>query len=81
MNEFLVLLCMPVRLFLYLLNCVYLNPRVYSLLPFRFSPPSQQVGSEQVAAWWLGLNHVRHFLAPNMGLKEFETMTVLFGMC
>ena len=30
--------------FLYLLSCLYLNPRVFSLLPFQFSPPSHQRG-------------------------------------
>ena len=37
-----------------LLNCSYLNPGVFSLLLFWFSPPSHQgQGSEQVAAWCL----------------------------
>ena len=39
-NEFLVLLCVHEWLLLYLLNCLYLNPLVFSLLPLQFSPPS-----------------------------------------
>ena len=46
-NEFLVLLCLRAQLFLYLLNCLYLSPRVFSLLLFRFSPPSQQGGMSE----------------------------------
>ena len=52
-NEFLVLLCLHVWLLLYLLNCLYLNPRVFSLLLFRFSPPSHWGGSERAAVWCL----------------------------
>ena len=37
-NEFLVWLCLHEWLLLYLLNYLYLNPRVFSLLPFQFSP-------------------------------------------
>ena len=39
-NGFLVLLCLLARLLLYLLNCLYLNPPVFSLLLFHLSPPS-----------------------------------------
>jgi len=38
-KEFLVLLCLCAQLLLYLLNCLYLNPQVLSLLPLWFSPP------------------------------------------
>ena len=40
LNEFLGLLCLCAWLLLYLLNCLYLNPWVFSLLCFQFSPPS-----------------------------------------
>ena len=43
-NEFLVLLCLHAWLLLYLLTCLYLNPRVFSLFLCRFSPPSHQGG-------------------------------------
>ena len=60
-NEFLVLFCLHAWLLLYLLNCLYLNPRVFSLLPFWFSPPSHRGGewasSCVVLSCWLGLNH------------------------
>jgi len=38
-NEFLILFCLCAA-FAYLLNCLYLNPRVFSLLALRFSPMS-----------------------------------------
>jgi len=38
-NEFPVLLRLHKQLLLSFLNCLYLNPQVFSLLPFRFSPP------------------------------------------
>lgn len=37
------------QLLLYLLNCVYLNPQFFSLLPFLFSSLSRLCG----ACWWL----------------------------
>ena len=39
-NQFLGLLCLRVQLLLYPLNCLYLNPQVFSLLPLQFSPLS-----------------------------------------
>lgn len=39
-NGSFVLFCLHVQLSLYLVNCLYLRPRVLALLPFRFSPPS-----------------------------------------
>lgn len=39
LNEFLTLLYLHAQLLFYLLNCLYFNPRVLSLLLFWFSPP------------------------------------------
>ena len=53
-NEFLILPCLSEQLLLYLLNCLYLNPWVFSLSPFRFSPSSHQWGvSERLSCAWL----------------------------
>jgi len=43
-NEFLVLLCLCAHLLLYPLNCLYLNPQIFSFLLFQLSPPSHQRG-------------------------------------
>lgn len=51
MNEFLVLLHLRAWLLLYLSNCLYLKPWVFSLLLFRFSPPSHP---GQVGEWLCG---------------------------
>ena len=60
-NEFLALLCLHMWLLLYLLNCLYLNPCVFSLLLFWFSPPShwggERASSCVVLRCRLGLNH------------------------
>lgn len=50
------------QLLLCLLNCLYLKPRVFSLLPLKFSPPPQCWGTwvcSFVGLGWLGLNHNR----------------------
>lgn len=47
MNESLTLFCLCVQLWLYLLNCLYLDPSVVSLLPFCFSPPSHWEGASE----------------------------------
>ena len=49
-NEFLVLLCLRAQLLLSLLNCLYLSPWVFLLLPFWFSPHPT---SERAALWCL----------------------------
>ena len=53
-NQFLVWLCLCTWLLLYLLNCLYLKPQVFSLLPFKFCPPSHLGGSEWAAMQCLG---------------------------
>lgn len=58
-NKFLVLLCLPAQLLLYLLNCPYSNPWVFSLLLW-FSPPfycGEWVSSSVGLRCQLGLNH------------------------
>lgn len=54
------LFCLHVQLFLYILNCSYLNPQVFSFLLFWFSSPSHcrcWVSHSVVASYWVGLNH------------------------
>lgn len=67
-NEFLGLLCLPVQLLLYLLNCLYLNPWV-------FSPSSTEGGlSEQLcgACCQVGLNHSTSYTKePRAHLYEY----------
>ena len=86
-NEFLVWLCLRAQLLLYLLNCLYLNPWVFSLLLFWLSPPSH---CEGVSKWlcgpscWLRLNHdnkvgfrktrISVVLAPKRG-REWRSMS------
>lgn len=48
---FLVSPCLSVWLLLSRLNCPYLNPRVFQLLPFQFSSQSCWWVSQQVTAW------------------------------
>ena len=50
-NEFLGLLCLRVWLLLHLLSCLYIRPRVFSLLLFQFSLPSWCRESERAAVW------------------------------
>ena len=45
-TELLILLCLHVQLLLCLLNCLYLIPQVFSLLPSQFLPPSHWVREE-----------------------------------
>lgn len=55
-NEFLLLLCLHI----YLLNCYYLCPGVFSSLPIWFSPPSHGEQWERGCvgfSCWLGLHH------------------------
>jgi len=46
-NGFPGLFCLCVWLLPYLLNCFYLKPPVFSLLPFLFSPPSHRGGASE----------------------------------
>lgn len=43
-KEFFTLLCLCAQLFLYLWDCIYLKPRVFSVLISWFSPPSHPRG-------------------------------------
>lgn len=43
-DEFLILLCLCAQLFLYLLNCLYLDTSFLALLPFWFSAHSTRLG-------------------------------------
>ena len=52
-KEFLLLPCLHIELLLYLLNCLYLKPRVFSVLVFLFSPPFLR--GERVGGW-MGLS-------------------------
>ena len=60
MNKFIVLLCLHAWLLLCLLHCLYLSPRVFSLLHFWFSPSFHQgewASSCVVFSCRLGLNN------------------------
>lgn len=58
-NEFLILLCLHVKLLLYLLNFLYLYPRVYPCSSFWFSPPLLWGGNKLLSGLssLLGLNY------------------------
>jgi len=43
--------CLCVQLLLYLLNCLYLNPLILSLLPFQFAPSSH---CREMSKWLQG---------------------------
>ena len=78
-NEFLVLLCLRPWLLLYLLNCLYLNPRVFSLLLFWPSPPPHRGRSEWAAVWCLVSEYFRQGLnekdrAKIKGLRNILTV-------
>jgi len=45
LNVFFIFLCLHMQFLLYSLNSLYLSPRLFSLLPFWFSPPSCWGGS------------------------------------
>jgi len=57
--------------FAYLINCLYLNPRVFSLLPFHFSPPchSEWEASEQMCEADLPTG-VKPRQTPTQGLSD-----------
>ena len=80
-NEFLVLLCLRAQLLFYLLNCLYLNPRVFSLLVFWFSP--SHLGGEWVSGYVvlscrLGLNHEpRHSACAELICLQFSLTSSL----
>lgn len=66
-HDLLVLFCLCVWLLFYLLNCLYLNPRVHSLLFFQFLLPSHRWGgSEQV-------------LESSSGVKPSQIVVVVVG--
>lgn len=62
-------LCLHVRLLLYLLSYLDLNPGVFSLLSFRFSPPSHggNAALEQVYFWRHPNPYRRHSTARGGG--------------
>lgn len=58
-NEFLVVICSCAQFLLYLLNCLYLKPRVFHLcFSDSLSSPAGWEWASSCGAWcWLGLNH------------------------
>lgn len=54
-NECPILLCLCTCLLLYLLNCHYLNPWFFLLLPSRFLSLIPLWGTDRVIVWGVGL--------------------------
>ena len=78
-NKFLVLLCLCAHLFLYLLNCLYPNPQVFSLLSFWFSPPSHR---GEVSKWMSGAQltaEVKPWHFSNRFLTYFASLSCQFA--
>lgn len=75
------LFCLHEQLLFFLLNWFYLNPWIFQLLPFLFSPWSHWWGSEGEVAWiWL-LARVKPWQVLAASWLNYENHTIKTSLC
>lgn len=82
-HEFLIAICSDTQLLLYVLNCLYLNPHVFSLLPFQFFPQTHVWGVSKYlcgAELLTGVNPQQQFKLRQTHFLSFLKIALLYIM-